>query len=503
MADLVTAAMLYDLVACPHRVTMDLFADPVQRDKPNPFVELLWEKGSLYEREVIAELESPLLDLSAYAGDEKEQLTLEAMQGGESLIYSGRIQVDGLLGEPDLLRKEGTSYIAGDIKSGSGEEGPEDNPRPKIHYAVQLGLYTDILERRALSAGRRAFVWDINGAEVPYDFEVSYGNRNPRTLWQDYQDALREAEIIVQESGQTLPAFSAACKLCHWYSACVTRLKESDDLTMIPELGRSKRNVMHDTLCTVTELAGANPEAFITGKKTAFAGIGPETLRKFHDRAKLLTDRDAKPYLRAPINLPIHDSELFFDIEVDPMRDICYLHGFVERQGGDNTTEKFAFTFAEEPTPEAEKRAFSEAWAYMAEHRPCAIYYYSKYERTIYRKLQEKYTDVCSADEIEDLFDPAHAIDLYNDVVKKATEWPTWDFSIKTLAKYLGFSWRDMHPSGAASIEWFHRWVETGDPKIRQRILDYNEDDCRATRVLLDGIRAMIPNSAEPATKGQ
>ena len=80
------------------------------------------------------------------------------------------------------------------------------------------------------------------------------------------------------------------------------------------------------------------------------------------------------------------------------------------------------------------------------------------------------------------------AIDLYNDVVKKATEWPTWDFSIKTLAKYLGFSWRDTHPSGAASIEWFHRWVEKRDPAIRQRILDYNEDDCRATRVLRDAI---------------
>jgi predicted RecB family nuclease len=33
---------------------------------------------------------------------------------------------------------------------------------------------------------------------------------------------------------------------------------------------------------------------------------------------------------------------------------------------------------------------------------------------------------------------------------------------------------------GAASIEWFDRWIKTGDPAIRQRILDYNEDDCRA-----------------------
>ena len=85
----------------------------------------------------------------------------------------------------------------------------------------------------------------------------------------------------------------------------------------------------------------------------------------------------------------------------------------------------------------------------------------------------------------------ARAVDLYFDVVMKATEWPTNDQSIKTLAKYLGFSWRDNNPSGAASIEWFDQWVRTRDPAIRQRILDYNEDDCKATRVLLDGIRAL------------
>ena len=224
---------------------------------------------------------------------------------------------------------------------------------------------------------------------------------------------------------------------------------------MIPELGRSKRDVMLDHVRTVTELAGMKPETFVSGKKTVFAGVGPDTLFKFHDRAKLLITKDAKPFLRAPIHLPDHDRELFFDIEVDPLRDICYLHGFVERHGRDNATEKFVFFFAEPRTSEAEKRAFAEAWRYMKVCFPCAIYYYSKYERTLYRKLQAKYSDVCSADEIEDLFDPAHAIDLYNDVVKKVTEWPTWDFSIKTLAKYLGFSWRDTHPSGAASIEWF------------------------------------------------
>ena len=75
--------------------------------------------------------------------------------------------------------------------------------------------------------------------------------------------------------------------------------------------------------------------------------------------------------------------------------------------------------------------------------------------------------------------------------MKKATEWPTRDHSIKTLASYLGFNWRDIHPSGAASIEWFHKWVETKDVSVKKRILEYNEDDCRAMRVLVDGLKTL------------
>ena len=55
----------------------------------------------------------------------------------------------------------------------------------------------------------------------------------------------------------------------------------------------------------------------------------------------------------------------------------------------------------------------------------------------------------------------------------------------------LRISWRDVDPSGAASIEWFDRWVKNGDGALRQRLLNYNEDDCRAMRVVMDGMTTM------------
>lgn len=490
----ITASMLYDYVACPHRVAMDLFADPSKRDEVSPFVQLLWERGFAHERDVIAALDMPFLDLSGVSGDAREKLTLEAMDRGEALIYGGRIRADDLLGMPDLLRKDGGGYVAGDIKSGSGEEGSDsEDGKPKVHYGVQVALYTDILERLGRSPERRAFIWDIHGDEVVYDLMEPHGIKKPWTLWEKYSDCLTEVRKIVSDADRSKAAYSSICKNCVWFSVCIAALEAANDLTLIPALGRSLREALSAQFATIQDLAESNPEGFITdkGKKTVFPGIGPDSLRKFQARAKLLTTKDGRAYLRQPVTFPVQAKELFFDIEVDPMRDVCYLHGFVERNNGNDDTEKFIAFFAHEPTPDGEKRAFAAAWNYMTASAPCAIYYYSKYERTIYRKLRSKYPDVCSEEAVEALFDPSHAIDLYNDVVLKSTEWPTRDFSIKSLAKYLGFRWRDTHPSGAASIEWFHRWVESGDGAIKQRILDYNEDDCRATRVLLDGIKSL------------
>jgi hypothetical protein len=74
----VTASVLYDLVQCPQRVALDAFGDTANRDEINPFVRLLWERGTLFEREIIAKSELPLTDLSKATDSERERLTLEA-----------------------------------------------------------------------------------------------------------------------------------------------------------------------------------------------------------------------------------------------------------------------------------------------------------------------------------------------------------------------------------------------------------------------------------------
>jgi hypothetical protein len=80
---------------------------------------------------------------------------------------------------------------------------------------------------------------------------------------------------------------------------------------------------------------------------------------------------------------------------------------------------------------------------------------------------------------------------VMNDFLRCRTKASLSPTTSRPLAKYLGFTWRDVHPSGAASIEWFDRWGRERDPKVKQQILYYNKDDCRPTRILLDGIRKL------------
>ncbi len=484
----ITASMLYSHTTCPHRVDLDLHGDPAERDEVSPFVELLWERGHAFEEETIEGLEIPFLNLRDVPWIDREKLTLEAMADGVDLIYGGRVAHGRLLGEPDLLRREGAGYEPGDIKSGAGLEGATEEVvgAPKRHYAVQLAFYADILREKGLSESKRAFVWDIHGDEVAYDLARPRTKTGKRSMWDEYVDVLESVEAIADRRTTTRPGLISACALCHWRTHCERRIVDADDLTLIPELGRSARDKFPAGIATVSDLAGADLDALLFGGESTIPGIGAKTLRKYHARAILQKAPRRGAYFTGPVTLPSGPAELFFDVETDPFRGLCYLHGFLERTS--DGRERYVPFFADEAIDEAEREAFAKAWTYVRSEPDAVVYYYSHYERTIWKGLARRYPDVATEEDVLTLFAEERFVDLYTDVVRSRMIWPTTSLSLKVLATSLGFRWRDTDPSGAASIEWFHRWVETGDPAVRQRILDYNEDDCRATRVLVDAL---------------
>lgn len=468
--------------------------------EPNPFVRLLWERGISYEKEQLA-LAGEVVNIAEVPFDERPRRIMEAMAAGAPLIYQGVLAVDELVGIPDFLRREADgSYIPIDVKSGMGVEGAdsdgdaESEPKLKKHYAVQLALYVDALKRLGFNTARRGIILDIRGIEVSYDLEAPQGKRTPETYWELYERTRQSVAALMSGDAKNDPAMAGVCKLCPWYESCHRWAERADDPTGLFYVGRSVRDTLAADAgaATIAALCIANPGELLARKgkdKSFLKGLGEATLTKAIARAKILRERKA-PVLYEKVEFPMVAYELFFDIEDDPTQDFVYMHGVYERSPAGERYVDFTATDVSEG---AERDAWARFWAYVRSlpSDGYAVYYYSKHERTTYRRMQERYPDIISAEELERFFDPARAIDLYSDVVLKKTDWPLGSYSIKAIAQYLGFRWRDETPSGALSIQWFNEYIAKRDPAMLLRIREYNEDDCKATLVLKDALVRM------------
>lgn len=121
-------------------------------------------------------------------------------------------------------------------------------------------------------------------------------------------------------------------------------------------------------------------------------------------------------------------------------------------------------------------RRVAEAIDHFRQYRDTHWFHYSAYERTAYRGLQRRHPEVCGEDEIDIVFAPERCTDIYAII------------AIKSIAKACGFGWENVDPGGANSIEWYDRFVETGDNKLRNRIVAYNRDDVIASHIVRDAL---------------
>lgn len=491
----ITPSILYDHIRCPHKVWRDVHGpqDEFVREE-NPFLQLLWERGIQHEADIISNFGFEYINCSQGTERERIDKTNAALSERAEYIYQGVLAHGDLFGIPDLLYWDGAEYLPIDIKSGSAEEVSDEDGsggKPKKHYAVQLSLYCEILRRRGLHSSLKGIVIDTSGARVEYELASPQGPKTPETWFESFERTRAEAVALIKNEIQNDPALNSACKDCGWYGSCKEWAKETDDPTQLFYVGRSVRDTLRKDLdqASIKTICNLNVEELLARKKqdkTFLKGVGAASLEKIVTRAKLMTMK-GEPIIHSPFTFPDVGTELFFDIESDPTQDLIYLHGFWIR---DEDGERFVHFTAKEATDTAELEAWKNALDFIRSHDPdrTAIYYYSSYEKTSYRKLRKKFPDVISEEDLDAIFAYRNTIDLYS-VVTKHTDWPLGSYGIKAIAQHLKFSWRDETPSGVLSIQWFNEFLKTGDEGLLNRVLEYNEDDCKATYVVKDYLK--------------
>ena len=84
--------------------------------------------------------------------------------------------------------------------------------------------------------------------------------------------------------------------------------------------------------------------------------------------------------------------------------------------------------------------------------------------------------------------------DLYKDAVSNFA-FPTYSNGLKEVAKYIGYKWKHADVDALESIALYFQYVENHDQNKDklQKVIDYNEDDCKATLLVKDWIKNNSP----------
>lgn len=472
-----TAQDLYNLTKCAHRVYLDANGDPKDKGEVSSFVKLLWELGLQTEREYIGMMgEVPVSDLSLLPVEEAWPETLRLMKEGAPLIYQGCLMDGPFIGRPDLLvKREGQRSAFGsylyepiDIKAGKGWE-ERDGKRTKFkeHYAYQILFYRMLLER-------------IQGASLPVGRIVNVDKAieefDPARFEAEFAAALAEARRLVAGEESSEPVLGSHCQLCPWFRRCEQWVNAEGDPTGLFFVGRQKFQLKEVGLRTIQDIAAMDVAEYLKPTKK-LARMGRQSLLRMKERARVRLA--GQPTIRPGYCFPKAATQVYFDIEDDPTRDLTYLFGLLIKEG----PRKPDFRYFLARHPDEEERTVRAFWAYLAGAEDAVFYVYSHKERSTLRRLMERYElDAAVFDRYV-----AAEYDLYQQLVVEYSDWPTYSYGIKQIAKMIGFAWRDPDPSGANSIAWYNEYLANpANEAALTRILRYNEDDCRAMVAIKD-----------------
>lgn len=387
------------------------------------------------------------------------------------------------------------------------------------HYQSALALYDEAFAQRVLviDAARRRRDGENVTAPVQPEHKAECKSCPWRTVCHDELVALGHVTLL---PGITPERARAHYALGHTRIRDLARLDTATAQVVDAEVDAPAliaaaravdpatpvRDFAPDAAAALTELGltTADAVARLDPTTAGYSRTRPYQLTRAIDQARVhLAQRVHRARGREYVDLPDPTIALHVDVENDG--DFVYLIGVhaVGRKRADHEartrTETHAFV-TWDGTAQGEAQVFAEFWDYLNFMRDKAkhgrwslrVFHYYDHERRVFRALADRHAKVPgvpSRSEVDAVLDSGLFIDLHK-VLTSQLVWPTEDVTLKTLAKYVRFVWRDENPNGGDSVAWYRTMRNETDPdartELQTRILEYNEDDCRATAALCE-----------------
>jgi predicted RecB family nuclease len=372
---------------------------------------------------------------------------------------------------------------------------------------------------------RRVWWFDLASTNYPRFNLATYDEHYAQRL------AVVNAHDVWQRSGgdfPTSPYWHRDCPDCPYSLHCESELDVTDDVSLTRFTNLDQQVLLHEQgIDTRAQLARLDPlrarqahhkvlSAHADYEREDFLGRTIEKLddliyrSRAHVRGSSLRTVDS-----ASMGCPSADVEI--DVDMESYDEMTYLWGATVTihhpvEGVDAGYR--AFVEWQSLTSDSEAEIFAEFWNWFSEirrrceeqNRSVAAYcFWAQAEDGAMNRAVA--TPRANGPTSEDLnafrnCSPSQWIDLHEQAKRQIqTEGP---LGLKQLAGAAGFQWRDANPSGEASMLWYEvASNDDSEPAVasRQRILEYNEDDCRATKALrdwLNGPARSLPHRDDP-----
>ncbi len=362
--------------------------------------------------------------------------------------------------------------------------------------SVVLGIvWVDLVAKQIRTFARSSKTgWKSRSALERYDHEHAFRVSVAR-------NALRRTGAPDDPAPMVFPIHIKECASCPWWPVCAPTMG-ADDLSR--SIDKSPLDVREITvlrsmgISSVNDLVEADLEALMGDYLPEVSHRdGAETrLRLAAHRANLIASGiELERTNDKPMRLPASRIEIDWDIEAAP-GDRIYLWGFLvrDRECLDDHGHYVSFARFREIDSEIENELAIEAMTWLNQildaHPDARIYHYSDYEMVHLTKVARSSGHPQVIRGLERMR-RAH-FDLFSTMRR---HWfGVHGLGLKSVAHAAtGFDWRDEAPGGLNSQMWFLEALRTTDQQARsetmQRILDYNEDDVRATMALRDWLR--------------
>ncbi|MCJ8282819.1 MAG: TM0106 family RecB-like putative nuclease [Rivularia sp. ALOHA_DT_140] len=509
---LINAELLLQYQKCKRRPFLNVRGDKNEQDAPSDLLLKLYQDKYVHQKKVLAKLDYQRPRFPKGEPQVGEAATLQLMQQGVECIYKGLIVTsyeDGhtLSARPDLLiKQEGNScfgnwiYVPARVELGK---------RPKQEYQVIAAFYAFVLARVQQAEPERAWLM-LRGKDTIYEGDLV--KWIPRM-----QEVLEECiEILQLPTPPEVFISRQKCSLCNWYSSCHQIASEQQHLSLVPGVTPGRYDELKTIdITTLESLSQTRPSeledlpGFGTEVATNLVLQGksllenrplllPEALieptinqelRFSHQESLFVAESNGKTVVQYPSALEIDPVvyetitytapvELYFDIEAQPDLNLNYLLGVLVLNREKNTEQFYSF-LAEKPSDE--KLIWQQFLELVWRYPDAPIYHFCVYEFDTVQRLAKFYrTPSKKVLPVLDRF-----VDIYEQLTQTLVL-PLESYALKSIARWLGFEWRDKEATGAKCIYLYDKWLKNGDRTLLEIIKRYNEDDCRATHSVKD-----------------